>query len=394
MSLSVRRTGKLGRHCTDEQNVTSGVKALEAWLEGRPSDHAFAASLGQRDAYKENGRACETFAAPERELKVFVPRSPQARWDGFFLIAIFPPTSHIRWFKFHLFVGANRPGRVPLAALEGMGGAGEIFEAVCFKDRLFFERQPASLDIVQACLDPFALCVPDRFELSGSWPAFSLTVTDAAQGLKGDFELEARDRQQWCRLGNFLSYFGLHSTLKGKLTVQGRDYPLQGLGILEHAWGTDTRIPLTRLFKGFWHWDVLWFGAPKQTHAAVAALAVAPLGVGAFPLRGGGRVPGHGFQAFRGLRVRYLETRDVAGATAPVRWEGSIQNKSGRIMYVAQAAGPVLQPFEHGVFLGFTFEGTYKSRGGSESPISGTGFTEFVDTGSYTARKAAKAGHP
>jgi len=320
------------------------------------------------------------------DLNDLLPKSPRVRWDGFFLIGIFPPSSPVRWLKFHLFVGEDRRGRVPIATLEGMGGRGEIFAAICLEDRLFSHKKITSFDALRSSREPFFMGLPGRLELAGSWPVFSFTVDDPASELNGRFSIEAHDRQQWCRLGHFLSYFGLHSILKGQLNLQGKDYTLEGLGILEHAWGTDTRIPLPRLIKGFWHWDVLWFGSPEEPYATVAALAIAPFGPRALPFRGGGRVPGEGFQTYRGLKVVYAETRDIGGTRAPVRWRGSIENRSGTIRYSAHAVGSVLKPFEYGAFLGFDFEGTYEARSGSVRRIAGTGFTEFSDPGSHTAR--------
>lgn len=319
------------------------------------------------------------------DMRDLLPRSPRARWDGFFLIGIFPPDCPVRWLKFHLFVGADRPGRVPIAAMEGMEGEGELFEAICLEDRLFTQQHPTSLDALRSTPEPFSLSLLGRFEMSGAWPDFSMAVTDPAHGMEGRFRVEARDRQTWCRLGNVLSYFGLHSGLRGDLRIEGKDHALDGFGILEHAWGTDTRIPMPRLVRGVWHWDVLWFGRPEEPDAAVAALAVAPFGIRVLPFRGGGRVPGEPFRAWRGLRVEYLETREVEGEAVPVQWRGTVESRAGTIRYKATAAGPVLRPFEHGAFLGFTFEGSYEPRSGPPRPVAGTGFTEFFDSGAYSA---------
>ncbi|HEO72048.1 MAG TPA: hypothetical protein ENN80_12355 [Candidatus Hydrogenedentes bacterium] len=318
-----------------------------------------------------------------------LPKTPDARWDGFFLIAIFPPDSPIRWLKFHLYVGAVRTGRLPIAVLEGMSGPGHLFETVCFDHRLIQHCSPILRDQIEVTREPYRLEILGRFRLAGAWPNFTWDIDDPDHALSARFSIQAHDRQQWCppthafgrhigcRLGNILTYFGLHSALEGEVAVEGNSYPLAGFGILEHAWGADTRLPLPNLLRGFWHWDVLSFHDPDEPHAAVAALALAPMGRRPLPICGGGHIPGTEFRKNCGLKLTYRATREVDGVIVPTEWEGGIANRLGRLDYTATVAGPVLTPFPGGAFLGFTFQGIYTPRSGSPRNLSGTGLTEL-----------------
>ena len=88
----------------------------------------------------------------------------------------------------------------------------------------------------------------------------------------------------------------------------------------------------------------------------------------------------------RGLRVRYLRLeegvdREGARIAVPMRWEGSMRNRSGELRYEAWANTPSAPLVSDGGFQGFEFEGEWKPKKGAVELIKGVGFSEFADFG-------------
>jgi hypothetical protein len=180
----------------------------------------------------------------------------------------------------------------------------------------------------------------------------------------------------WIRAGRLLSYFGVHGHLRGEIFVDGKSHALDGFGVVEHAWGASLRVDPAHLMRGFWQWDVLAFHDPP--HAAVAALAAAPVGKRALALRGGGRAPGGEPGRFGGLQVRH--TSHAGGL--PKTWRGRIERAGERIDYEARAVGEPARVLPHGAFFGFEWEGTL-TRAAERRTLSGTGYSEFADPGGH-----------
>lgn len=301
----------------------------------------------------------------------FTPRRPDGGWDGWFAIGIFPENSQVRWCKLHVFVSSARPGRKPLALIEGMEH-GELMALVGLADRTVVERAPLAESTVRYSGERLGLSAADRLDWRGGWPHFQLEHTTGRVGAR--LHVAAHDPVRWIGAGRALSYFGVHGTLGGEVLLDGAALPLAGLGVVEHAWGASVPVDARAFVRGFWQWDVLAFHDPP--HAAVAALAVAPLGRHAIPLTGHGRTPGGELAQRRGLRVRHLEAKDGL----PTRWDGLVEGGGERIEYHARAVGEPARVLDHGAFFGFAFEGRV-TRGTSTRAVSGTGYSEFADPG-------------
>ena len=323
-------------------------------------------------------------------LEDLTPAAPPACWDGYFLIGIFPEGSPIRWLKLHLYRGTARPGRYPIASLEGLGGAGQVFHAFAFDDGITFRTDPLSTEDFLASKDRFEVEVPGRIRFEGRFPDFSVTMEDPKEGLRCGFRIHAQDKVEWCRFGNFLTYWGLHSAIRGEVEQAGKKWTLEGFAILEHAWGTDLRIPPHRIVPGVAHWDVCAFHPPLEPHSGVAALTILPFGKRSIPFRGGGRIPGIENARFRGLTVEYLDWGSSEYGCVPLRWKGSVVGREGRLRYTATAAGPPAPVFEGGAFFGFNFDGLYEARDGRRLELGGTGFTELIDIGGYLTGVAGR----
>ncbi len=72
-----------------------------------------------------------------------------------------------------------------------------------------------------------------------------------------DARVEARDRFFWCRVPRVLSYWS--ATGRARVTIDGETR--DAFGVLEHAWGGETRIDVAALAPSRWQWDVLHLGS-------------------------------------------------------------------------------------------------------------------------------------
>jgi hypothetical protein len=165
-----------------------------------------------------------------------------------------------------------------------------------------------------------------------------------------------------------LSYWGAF----GALALRTADLELAGLGVVEHAWGADTRLDVARFTRRWWHWDVLAF----EDGTVAAGLAI-DAGAKLRGVRCGGRVPGGDFAA----GVRFTAGVDAwardRGRRVPSRWHGGMRLGDAKLRYEATASTPVADEVPEGGFLGFTFRAEWTLDGGRRVDARGTGFTEY-----------------
>ena len=174
-------------------------------------------------------------------------RSPPAAWEGFFLIGIFPEGSSLRWCKVQLFSGGRDPRRRCLSALEGIDGPGGA---------LVLLGRPGEVETHERPLDAAALARAEEgwdirapgLVWQGGFPRLELALS--APSLRATSE--SRDLVWWARLPRVLSYWSAF----GPLRLEGAHGVAEGLGLVEHAHGADTRLDVLRLSPR-WHWDVL-----------------------------------------------------------------------------------------------------------------------------------------
>ena len=249
-------------------------------------------------------------------------------WDARFFIAIFPDGE---WCKVHAFSGGKRPGFHCTSALEALDGEPQHVAMIGRRGRVERRDDGASFDgnVVRA------------------------TGVEASISVSGGDAADARDRFFWCRVPRVLSYWS--ATGRARVTIDGvtRD----AFGVLEHAWGGETRLDVAALAPSRWQWDVLHLGEDRF----FAGLALHGLGAhGAARLEDGGR----GIARVNRLRIDMKEP----GKT----WSGVLVTRAGTLRYDAHAVTPVLPEVPDGGFVGFEWDGTLRGK-----RVSGSGFSEF-----------------
>ena len=271
-------------------------------------------------------------------------RSPPAAWEAYFLIGVFPAESSLRWWKVQLYSGAARHS---LAAIEGMDRSPQRLIVAASKEEVFRDERQVAFS---AADDGWDVRAGDLH-----WSGYpNSTLTSMVPLL--DARVEAHDAFAWISLSRALSYW----TAFGSLTVESEWDSAEGAALVEHAWGADSRVDVSRFGPRRWQWDVLRF----DDGSTCAGLSV----YGMPAARSGGRAPGADFSTGLGLRVRVM-ARDGDGI--PSRWQGRLHLRSGTVKYEARASTPVAREVPGGGFLGFEFEGSHAGRA-----VTGTGFTE------------------
>jgi hypothetical protein len=286
-------------------------------------------------------------------------RSPPHAWEAYLFIGIFPEGGALSWCKAHLFSGTTRPNRHCLSAAEALDGPGERMVLLATPTEVTHDARPLAPEDIARAEGAWNVRAPG-VRYAGEIPDFELEIADHDLRAK----VHAEDVLWWVRVPRVLSYFGAF----GELTLRGQ----KGLGIVEHAWGTDTRLDVFRLSPKSWQWDVL---------ATEAGGWWAGLAIGLFGrLRGvrtGGRTAGSTFAAGHAMGVTVRERRIEKGRSVPARWTGTITLPTGTLHYEARASTPVAATVPGGGFLGTAFEGTWKPHGGTSRAVRGTGFTEY-----------------
>jgi hypothetical protein len=290
-------------------------------------------------------------------------RSPPNAWEAYFLIGIFPAKSALRWCKLHLFSGGARRDRHCLSAAEAIDGPPERLLLRATADRVEAERRVLRRDELLRSDGGWEIRSGGLY-WGGSFPDLRLSIPDAGIGAS----MRPRDVVFWARLPRVLSYWGAF----GPLAWDGPEGRCEGLGVVEHAWGADTRLDVARFAPGRWQWDVL--ACDDGTFAA--GLAVAPFGERLVGLRSGGNVggeAGHG----RGMKTDVVEWGEEKGRRVPARWRGAIALTGGTVRYDARATTPVADTVPDGGFLGFAFDGEWRPESGASRPVAGSGFCEY-----------------
>ena len=164
--------------------------------------------------------------------------------------------------------------------------------------------------------------------------------------------VDAHDRFFWCRVPRVLSYWS--ATGRARVTIDGvtRD----AFGVLEHAWGGETRVDVAALAPSRWQWDVLHLGEDRF---------FAGLALHGFGAHGAARLEdGRGIARVNRLRIDMKEP----GKT----WGGVLVTRAGTLRYDARAVTPVLPEVPDGGFVGFEWDGMLRGK-----RVSGSGFSEF-----------------
>jgi hypothetical protein len=241
-------------------------------------------------------------------------------WDARFFIAIFPDG---QWCKVHAFSGGKHAGLHCTSALEALDGPPQH---VAMIGRL------------------------DRVERRGDGASFDGSVVRAT-GVEASFA-GSGDRFFWCRVPRVLTYWSAMGRARVTIDGETRD----AFGVLEHAWGGETRIDVAALAPSRWQWDVLHLRGDEF----FAGLAVHGFGAhGVARLEDGG-----GLSRVNRLRITMREP----GKT----WSGVLVTRAGTLAYEARAVTPVLPEVPDGGFVGFEWEGTLRG-----ARVSGAGFSEF-----------------
>lgn len=244
-------------------------------------------------------------------------------WDARFFIAIFPDG---QWCKIHAFSGGKSLEKHCLSALEGLDGA------------------PQNVALVGSASI-------DRREARATFDGASIT----ARGVTAT--VDARDRFHWIRAPRVLTY---HSAWgPARVTVDG--HARDAFGVLEHAFGAQTRLDVARLAPRRWQWDVLSLeGSPEATSCFFAGLTLF----------------GHGFHGVARLardapttHVDFIRIRTGDPGRA---WSGAMRTRRGTLRYEARAATPVAPEVDGGGFVGFTWQGDFNG-----ARAHGSGFSEF-----------------
>ncbi|MBI2897320.1 MAG: hypothetical protein HYY06_27430 [Deltaproteobacteria bacterium] len=290
-------------------------------------------------------------------------RAPPAAWEAYFLIGVFPEASPLRWCKVQIFSGGRDLGRTCLSAIEGMDGPGRLLvlagRSGSIEERSRLLRQGE----LQRSPDGWHVRL-DGLDWAGSYPELRLDCSDP--GFRADTRTE--ERLVWLRLPRVLTYWSAF----GSVDWEGADGRARGAGIVEHAWGADSRLPVTRLAPSWWHWDVLAFDDGSTAAGLAVAFAGQLRGV-----RGGGRITGEPFAIGRGPSIRVLDWTDQAARPVPARWSGRWRLGAVELEYEARASTPVAAVLTRGGFLGFTFEGEAVA-GVLRRQVRGAGFCEYA----------------
>ena len=241
---------------------------------------------------------------------VVTRRSPPAAWEAAFLIGVFPPGSPLRWAKVQLFSGGP-PGRHCLSAVEGLDGPAA--QLVVEADGAAVRTSAVELDREALRFDEGGWSVrAPGVDWTGDWPSLELTVGTPAV----EASTETREVLWWLRRPRLLSYW----TGFGPLRWNG----VEGVGLVERAWGAATRFDPARLGTLPWHWDVLAF----PDGSACAGLAVGA-GGRLRGLRSGGTVPGEAFGRGRGVAVRVTRWSHDEGRRGPAGGRGRVGGGGG-----------------------------------------------------------------
>jgi hypothetical protein len=318
-------------------------------------------------------------------------RSPPSAWEAYFLIGIFPGhdggltrdaelrtpsrsaphtpggNGGLRWSKLHLFSGGAGAGRHCLSAVEALDGPPERLLLRATGAEVIADRRPLAADELQRPREGWDVRASGLI-WTGPFPDLHLGIADP----RITAEAHPRDVLWWVRLPRVLSYWSAF----GPLVWEGPDGRSAGLGIVEHAWGADTRLDVARLAPRRWHWDVLSFS--DGGFAAGLALGIGPSLLGP---RSGGRIGEGPFAYGRGIQVEILSHREEKGRRVPDRWRGTLTAGEGTLHYEARASTPVADTVPGGGFLGFSFEGEWRPRRGPSKPAHGDGFCEYRAAG-------------
>jgi hypothetical protein len=305
----------------------------------------------------------------EATLADLRPRMPRAGWEGWFVITVGGAAARVRWTKTHVFRKSGRPGLRALAAVEGLDAPGEVVSFVATGDRVHrFDRrfEPGDLGFGSTGW-PMILEGTDRPELDwrASEERMPFRRTSGAPGLDLLVEIErhANDRIRWIRLPPLLTYVSRLAQATGSCAIEGQTQAIEGLALVEHAFGSLVHFDPMRLIRGPWQWDVLSFG----DGCGIAALAITVPAIGLRGVRAAGRIPGESFRSFSGFAL------ETARTGAPQSWRGCMRDRRGGLLsYEAIAKTPIAEASPGVGFMGFEFEATYAKR-----KLSGTGFTEF-----------------
>ncbi len=288
-------------------------------------------------------------------------KSPPDAWEAFFLIGVFPGSGELRWVKFQLFSGGRNPGRHCFSALEAMDGPGEELVLLGFGDRIETIRRPLDTPYLSRATETWQVRSSPGLNWTGNWPETKLNYAP----LRISATTRASHLHVWASLPGVISYWSAFGSLDwkqdGKL--------LTGQGIVEHAWGGDSRFNIDRITPPRWQWDVLTFEDGSACAGLMTEIAGRQVG-----LRSGGTAPGQNFTTGRGIRVKVSNWITEESRRVPQEWAGTMRLGKWQFDYNARKSTPVAAVLPCGGFMGFDFEGRWR---GESTVFRGSGFTEY-----------------
>src|SRR5262249_6967533 len=157
---------------------------------------------------------------------------------------------------------------------------------------LELEARPSGFDVAAPTL-----------RWSGPFPSLELRVDQPTLVAR----TESRDAMWWIRVPRLLSYWSAF----GPVEFVCGDERVRGLGVVEHAWGAETRLDVARYLPGRWHWDVLAFDDGRWCAALALAVGRTFFGIGS------GRVEGQQNRRSWGYALRVDEWSEPEGRRIP-----------------------------------------------------------------------------
>jgi hypothetical protein len=316
--------------------------------------------------------------------KYLVPLAPKAAWDGWFAISIFPPGSHLRWLKAHLYSRSCPESMQPFSLVEGLGENCEVCIMWATETDVEVRQSEVGVGKESATVSPMLVDYDENFTLTGTWPQYRMMFALPGGHPTAHFEFEAGWPIWWSKYGRFLQYVGQHSKVNVRLSDEDKALELDGFGIIEHVAGAAAPFDITSIAPMHYHWDVLVFADGSSPTDSGAGLSFGAGGATLIPLKAALKLPGSEAEKMRGLWVRYLELGTMPGLNGekiavPLKWEGVMRSLRGTLRYTATASTPVATVIPGGGMLGFEFQGRWVESGTRPSILRGYGFSEYGD---------------
>jgi hypothetical protein len=278
-------------------------------------------------------------------------------------IGVFPRGAPLRFYKHTLFA-RGAPGGHCVSAVEALDGDPRATTLLGFEDRIERHERVLAGDEIQVDAAGYGARAPGVV-VSGVFPKVDLALDDpriTASTSSGDPFL-------WIHVPRVLTYW----TAFGELRFEDARKPgaVEGLGLVEHAFGAAIPVDLGRVPVS-WQWDVL-----RLDQGGFGAGLAISIGGRLRGIRGVLEIGEDAGVRTSSSSMSWRESGHEEGRAVPLRWSGALRTGAGELVYEARRATPVSPEVPDGGFLGFEFEGFWRSKGARERRVSGTGFSEY-----------------